>query len=180
MPPRINNGPDFGERMFDRLLNWMDDGSTSDQSPKSRRRDASLPVAGCGQCSNRAPLHDQPAFSIAQRPVRSARGSRDHPTGGGMPRMLARGSTDEQQPRRQPTACRPFLCRATATIRQRGQCPKCPRRFQLISSNLAGIPGRVSGARWMQGGTGLPGHTMAMRQRLPKPKEKGWAPGSGA
>jgi hypothetical protein len=29
--------------------------------------------------------------------------------------------------------------------------------FQLISSNRGGWSGRVAGARWMQGGTGLPG-----------------------
>jgi hypothetical protein len=49
--------------------------------------------------------------------------------------------------------------------------------LQLISSSRGGSPGRVSGARWTQGGTGLPGQSTAMRQRWPVPKGKGCAPG---
>ena len=37
--------------------------------------------------------------------------------------------------------------------------------LQLISNNRGGWPGTVVGARWIQGGTGLPGYAMAMRQR---------------
>ena len=51
---------------------------------------------------------------------------------------------------------------------------------QLISSNLAAIPGSVRGARWMQGGTGQPGDSMAMRQRLPNPKGKWLCAGQGS
>ena len=35
-----------------------------------------------------------------------------------------------------------------------GSIPLIARRLQLMSSNLAGTPSKVSGARWMQGGTG--------------------------
>ncbi len=52
--------------------------------------------------------------------------------------------------------------------------------LQLISSKRDGWPGIVSGARWMQGGTGEPGYSTAMRQRLPSPKETGRACGTGA
>ena len=52
--------------------------------------------------------------------------------------------------------------------------------LQLISSSRGGSPGRVSGARWTQGGTGLPGQSTAMRQRWPMPKGKGCAPGTAA
>ena len=57
--------------------------------------------------------------------------------------------------------------------------PRC-RALQLISSSRDGSPGTVSGARWMHGGTGLPGQSTAMRQRFPKPNEKGRACGTGA
>ena len=36
---------------------------------------------------------------------------------------------------------------------------------QLISSSRGGSPGPVSGARWMHGGTALPGHSTAIRHR---------------
>ena len=51
---------------------------------------------------------------------------------------------------------------------------------QLISSRRGALPCVVSGARWMQGGTGLPGYSTAMRQRWPTPKENGRACGTGA
>ena len=57
--------------------------------------------------------------------------------------------------------------------------PMTKAASQLISSNLITCPGKGSGARWMHGGTGLPGHTIAMRQRLLKPKENGLAAGNG-
>lgn len=43
--------------------------------------------------------------------------------------------------------------------------------LQLISRSRGGWPGSVAGARCTQGGTGLPGQAVAMRQRLPRPKE---------
>lgn len=41
--------------------------------------------------------------------------------------------------------------------------------FQLMRRRRGGWPGTVAGARWTQGGTGLPGQSVVMRQRLPKP-----------
>jgi len=52
--------------------------------------------------------------------------------------------------------------------------------IQLISSNRAGSPGNVFGARWMQGGTGLPGQATVMRQRFPWPNANGRAPAMGS
>ncbi len=49
-----------------------------------------------------------------------------------------------------------------------------------VSNNRGGWPGNVSGARCRHGGTGLPGHSTAMRQRCPRPKENGRACGPGA
>jgi len=40
-----------------------------------------------------------------------------------------------------------------------------------INSKRGDRPGGVSGARWMQGATGLPGQAVATRQRFPTPKE---------
>ena len=57
--------------------------------------------------------------------------------------------------------------------------PSPPRCNQLISSSLGGSPGRVAGARWMHGGTGQPGYSKAIRQRCPRPNEKGRAAGPG-
>jgi hypothetical protein len=55
----------------------------------------------------------------------------------------------------------------------------CEIPLQQITNNLAS-PGIVPGARWMHGGTGLPGQSQAMRQRLPTPNENGRAFDLGA
>ena len=48
-----------------------------------------------------------------------------------------------------------------------------------MSSKRVGWPGSVRGARWMHGGTGLPGHSVATRHRLPRTEGKRLCPGQG-
>ena len=58
-----------------------------------------------------------------------------------------------------------------ARVQAVGGCRGRGGHGQLMSSRRGGWPGRVAGARWTQGSTGLPGQRVEMRQRLPKPKE---------
>ena len=68
---------------------------------------------------------------------------------------------------------------ALTPVQDQSNQPEAGRaRQQITSSRLC--PGTSSGARWMHGGTGLPGHAVAIRHRLPTPNDHTRALASGA